>query len=74
MSCGVVKPSNPRPPLVLGLRPKPRPIIAYEEDTGDHGSSKTSSRTTLSSTSQGRGRRRATYRQMQSPKAFQRKR
>ena len=38
--CGVVKPSNPRPPLVLGLRPKLRPIIAYEEDRGDHGSPK----------------------------------
>ena len=74
MSCEVVKPSNPCPPLVLSLRPKPRLIIAYEEDMGDHGSLKTSLRTTLSSTSQGRGRRRATYRQMQSPKAFQRKR
>ena len=35
---------------------------------------KTSPRTTLSSASQGRGKRRATYRQIQSPKASQRKR
>ena len=40
MSCGVVKPSNPRPPLILGLKPKPRPIITYEKDRGDHGSPK----------------------------------
>ena len=38
--CGVVKPSNPHPPLVLGLRPMPRPVIAYEEDRGDHGNPK----------------------------------
>ena len=28
--CGDVRPSNLRPPFILGLRPKPGPIIAYE--------------------------------------------
>ena len=37
---GVVKLSDPHPPLVLGLRPMSRPIITYEEDIGDHGSPK----------------------------------
>ena len=36
----VVKPSDPHSPLVLGLRPMPKLIIAYEEDKGDHGSPK----------------------------------
>ena len=31
--CGVIKPNDIYPPFVLGLRP----IIAYEEDSGDHG-------------------------------------
>ena len=35
--CGVIEPNDICPPLVLGLRPMPRPIIAYEEDSGDHG-------------------------------------
>ena len=35
--CGVVKPSDPHPPFVMGLRLMLRPIIAYEEDRGDHG-------------------------------------
>ena len=33
---GVIKPSNLHPPFVLGLRPMPRPIIAYEEGSSDH--------------------------------------
>ena len=36
-SCGVIESSDTHPPFVLGLRPMPRPIIAYEEDNGDHG-------------------------------------
>ena len=36
-SCGVIEPSDIRPSFVLGLRPMPRPIIAYEEDNSDHG-------------------------------------
>ena len=35
--CGVIEPSDIHPPFVLGLRPMSRPIIAYEEDSGDHG-------------------------------------
>ena len=35
--CGVIEPSDIHPPFVLGLRPMPRPIIAYEEDSGNHG-------------------------------------
>ena len=34
--CGVIKPSDLHPPFVLGLRPMPKPIIAYEEGSGDH--------------------------------------
>ena len=34
---GVIESSDIYPPFVLGLRPIPRPIIAYEEDNGDHG-------------------------------------
>ena len=37
--CGVIEPSDLHPPFVLGLRPMSRPIIAYEEDSGDHGNS-----------------------------------
>ena len=36
-SCGVIEPSDIHPPFVLGLRPMPRLIITYEEDSGDHG-------------------------------------
>ena len=34
--CGARESSDIHPPFVLGLRPMPRPIIAYEEDSGDH--------------------------------------
>ena len=34
---GVLKPNDLHPPFVLGLRPMARPIIAYEESSGDHG-------------------------------------
>ena len=33
---GVIKPNDLHPPFVLGLRPMPRPIIAYEEGSSDH--------------------------------------
>ena len=33
----VLKPNDLHPPFVLGLRPMARPIIAYEESSGDHG-------------------------------------
>ena len=33
---GSIKPSDLHPPFVLGLSPMPRPIIAYEEGSGDH--------------------------------------
>ena len=36
--CGVIESSDIYPLFVRGLRPIPRPIIAYEEDNGDHGS------------------------------------
>ena len=35
--CGVIKPNDLHPPFVLDLRPMPRPIITYEEGSGDHG-------------------------------------
>ena len=35
--CGVIEPSDMHPHFVLGLRPMLRPIIAYEEDSGDYG-------------------------------------
>ena len=34
---GVIDPNDLHPPFVLGLRPMPRPIIAYEGESGDHG-------------------------------------
>ena len=34
---GVIKPSDLHLSFALGLRPMPRPIITYEEDSGDHG-------------------------------------
>ena len=37
-SCGVIESSDIYPLFVRGLRPIPRPIIAYEENNGDHGS------------------------------------
>ena len=33
----VIEPSDIHPPFVLSLRPMLRPIIANEEDSGDHG-------------------------------------
>ena len=35
--CGVIEPSDIHPPFVLGLRPMSKLIIAYEEDSGNHG-------------------------------------
>ena len=36
-NCGVIESSDIHPPFVLGLKPIPRPIVAYEEDSDDHG-------------------------------------
>ena len=36
-NCGVIEPKDLHPPFALDLGPMPRPIIAYEEDNGDHG-------------------------------------
>ena len=36
---GVIEPSDIHLSFRLGLRPMLRPIIAYEEDSGDHGNS-----------------------------------
>ena len=36
--CGVIKPNDMHPPPVLGLKPITRSIIAYKEDSSDHGS------------------------------------
>ena len=42
--CGVIESNDVHPPFVLGLRPMPRPIIAYEEDSGDHGNPRSSAK------------------------------
>ena len=70
--CGVIKPNDIYPPFVLGLRP----IITYEEDSGDHGNPRNhvEDNLYLSSASQSRGRRKVIYRQRQSFKALQEKR
>ena len=61
--CGVIKPSDLHLPFVLGLRPMPRLIVTYEEDSGDHGNPGSVPRTTLSLASQSQGGRKVIYRQ-----------
>jgi len=64
--CGVIKPSNLHPPFVLSLRLMPRPIIIYEEGSGDRDNLGVVPRTTLSSARQGRGGRTVIYRKKNS--------